>query len=366
MTETARAEHEEGGRAHGEGGAARSQVLMLGDETAWISVPEAWTVVESGLTHHEIGFETCPDATLSIRLHGLEDPAAVAADDVSRYLIEPGHPAPPGVPTVPGCLFVTIGLPGDQRRHGDLRHAADGVRPRRPSRPGEHGTYQRFYRQADVLPPSHVRVLAATLAVPFGRRKDAVVAALEAQVLEAMRGARFASGRTGLDRIAPSDAWKRVSFWEVIHMRIPVDWWWSREHDDGTGMYVASDPAEAEGPTLWVDFDQFEALESAADSAAAYKGHVDELVAQLAQAGDAGRALACERLGPFDTALTYAFVDTRQEQHWHYDYCHRVVLKGRHLVVAHFSVIRPDRPGAGETTAARLKREIRNAWIVPG
>ena len=244
--------------------------LILGDDTARVRIPEAWTIIEDGLAHHEIAIDDYPNATLTIRLHGFEDPAAVAADDISRYLIEPGHPAPRNVPTVPGCLFVTSGMPGDQRRHGDLRHAPDLAKPRNPGRSGDHGVYQRFYRQAEVLPPSHVRVLAATLGVPFGQRKDATLAALDKQVLKVMSDTRFAVRRTGLDRIAPSETWKRVSFWDVVHMRLPVDWWWNREHDDGTGMYLARDPTDDDGATLWVDYDQFESLEPGVDGPSGY------------------------------------------------------------------------------------------------
>ena len=200
--------------------------------------------------------------------------------------------------------------------------------------------------------------------MPFGRRKDAFVSRLDDEVRDAMSSARFAAELTALDRVAPSNALKRVSFWDVVHMRLPVGWWWNREHDDGTGMFVASDPTIEDGPSLWVDFDQFDSLD-AGSTAADYADHVNELTAQLAAAGADTQKLVTEQLARYDTAVFYCHEDVRNGQQLHYDYCHRIVLRDRFLVVAHFSIIRPHGRADAEGSAALLRREIRNAWIVP-
>jgi len=330
--------------------------LDLGDGTLRLDLPGGWRVSEKRFGVATLLPETSEHAALRVGVVSYEDPDAVAEDDLGRFLDD----------EIRSKL-------ADERLSG-----AEGIVIRGNWVDAESRSQRRMWKIVKCRNRDHVRVATFILEVPLTEAAAKPTEMLSDDIDAMVRGTDFARSVTAMDRIAPTDDMKRVSFWNAIHMRIPAGWSVSREKSDGSGMYcVAPTPgtrdsgcAEAEGDEmLWVDVDEFRRRPEAAplDGGATGRRVIDALAAGiLAQPEMKTRGAHVEYLDNTDGLLTYVHRSHENGRRLKVRRWFRFAIRGTAMILATFSHVAPESPDDAESSARRatmFDREIRNAVI---
>lgn len=223
--------------------------------------------------------------------------------------------------------------------------------------------HERVWRRAHVASADHLRVATWTLSVPITDREDETADRISDFLDEIVEMARFAESVLPADRIAPSRMLKRTALWDVVLMRIPVEWTRERQHPDGTGMYCIHEEG-AESGTLWVDYDVFRVPDP---------GMVPTAVREWAQASASESEDTGEMQAPLceeheDGYLVRRFFRSEEDGEGlrHYSW-HRFVAREREMMAVHFTLVFLDRLADVPEFIDRLAlfdREIRNAILL--
>lgn len=330
--------------------------LDLGDGTLRLDLPGGWRVSEKRFGAATLLPEAIEHAALRVGVVSYEDPNAVAEDDLGRFLDDE----------------IKTKLAAERLS------GAEGIVIRGNWVDAESRSHRRMWKIVKCRYRDHVRVATFILEVPLTEAGARPTEMLSDEIDAMVRGTDFARSVTAMDRIAPTDDMKRVSFWNAIHMRIPAGWSVSREKSDGSGMYcVAPAPgkrdsgsAEAESDEmLWVDVDEFRRRPEAAplDDGATGRHIIDALAAGiLARPEMKMRGAHVEYLDNTDGLLTYVHRSRENGQCLQVRRWFRFAIRGAVMILATFSHVAPDSPDDAESAARRatmFDREIRNAVI---
>ena len=219
-----------------------------------------------------------------------------------------------------------------------------------------------IWKSVDILDDRYVRSFRLSWTLDPADGGDAAVRSeTAAEVMGAISQGQFADRPTPLDRVAPSEALKRVSPWGLIYVRVPH--FWRCEHvEDGRYVCDALPEDEPAEPTLWFDYNVFTVPETETD-----------LVAKVHELAKG----AAERLGPPNQVK----VDLDEAGAWiesvgsgmddgtdlMFYNLHRHVGEPPYLNTALFNLVLPTdyaKSQAGRDLIDLMHREIRNALVL--
>ncbi len=323
-------------------------LTLLAGGTLGMRVPLGWRLTGetfSGATFLPDSIET---AALQIEVASFEDPGAVSRDDFSRFLEEEAR-----------SMFSSGELSGNK-----------GFIIKGTWVDESSGSHRQIWRVLKSLFPDHVRIATYTLDVPLSMAAATMTEALADEVELIVESSAFAGGLTTLDRVAPTPDMKRVSLWNLIHMRVPGAWHFVREGEGASGMY-RGEPEDEKlrgREAFWIDFEEFRRQADAeAMSRDAQRQVIRELAERVSgQLEAADREPVVEFLGDGDGLLHYQHLRKQGEDDLRISRWFRFAARKESILMVMFTfVANRDGPDDRELTerAEMLDREIRNAVV---
>ena len=300
-------------------------------------IPDTWRYSPAGYTDGT--FLLSSGDRLSFHLESFEDPESIAEGRLAVILSEPGLDMPVlDAKDIVGNVLMFVRSPD-----------------------GNTGSSV-IWKSLDILDASHIRV--ARFALPFDPEVDgppSPESGLAGEITGLVQQGRFGSELKPLDRVAPTTALKRVTPWNLIHMRVPEFWRYERVDD---GRYVCDVLPEfmPPDPTLWFDLDQYESPTGDGGSLAELQAFAEDLAERL---GPPERVkLDHDEHGSWIETIGYGHAGDAAVV----DYViHRLVVGDGGRTMAHFNfVLTTDdaRTSAGQELVELIHREIRNAIVL--
>ena len=209
---------------------AGADELSLGLGLFSMPLPDGW---EFKAVTPVVGFLRMADGTvIRADVWSVEDPEAIAAQDVAPYLAEDGMPIPDG-PLDALLDNLLVGRQGATASGGETL----------------------LWKSVSLFEGRLLRV--ARLAAELEQRLDAArAAALMSRVSAALLRGRFSPGPTPFDRVAITPDLMVRNILDRIFLRVPPRWELGYE-DDGRPGFEAIGEAVSPDTTLWVNYDDF-------------------------------------------------------------------------------------------------------------
>ncbi len=326
--------------------ADRGGMTLLAAGTLGVRIAAGWRVSQQGFATATLFPDGIEHAALQIEVASYEDPNAVSAEDYSDFLDDEAQQ-----------LCAESGLSG-----------ATGLIIKGSWVDQENGSHRQIWRLLKSLFPDHVRMATFTLSVPLTQVAAPATERLADEVEAMVQRAAFARSLTALDQVAPTRDMKRVSLWNMIHMRVPAEWRFIREDGDGTGMYRGEpeDEAERGREAFWVNFDEFRRQNEAdADETTDHRTLITELTTRISSELKASnREAEVEFLGDCDGLLSYQYEQDSDGEQLRVYRWFRFAAVHDAMIMGIFSFVAAENDDDGAKLgdrAAMLGREIRNA-----
>lgn len=329
----------------------------LAGEAVSLILAKDWRLTEEKFLKAHFVIPEPVGAKLTVSLETYENPAAIIANDLERYLSLPE--LPPLGSLLAEELGDGSGAPDFEQltlRLGGTVSGSDAAGP---------PDALRSWRKLGLLRPNHIRVLFVELRSPASAAGSAAQD-LGDMIDHLLEFARFADRETAADRIAPSEQLKLTTLWDTIYLRVPADWpRGERENPDGTGRYVFAD-RQADRWSFYADFDVYHSPRTE-DAEAFTRGLAKKLESEDSEGFRADTFVdpMPDRPGEAMLTATSQFVengDTLRHTAWR-----RVVCRDNSIIIGHFdwvmlqSVCEQPEMKALSTLVAR---EVRNAVLV--
>ena len=300
-------------------------------------LPIGWRY-ESGL-YEEGAFILPSGQRLSCRADSFDAPELIAAGQAVDLVREPDLDLPPlSDREIAGNVLM-----GLKRARGDM-----------PA--------QLIWKSIDILDDRYVRSVRLSWTLDPADGADAAARSeIAAEVMGAISQGQFAAHVTPLDRVAPSEALKRVSPWGLMYVRVP-QFWRCEYVEDGRFVCDALPEDVPPDPTLWFDHDLLGVPETETDlvakihalaqGSAEQQGSPDQVKVDLDESGAWVESVA----GGYENGTELVFYNMQ-----------RHVGEAPYMITALFNlVLTADdaKSRAGRELIDLMHREIRNAVVL--